>query len=88
MQDSKSNQEVDKDPYEEYVRDPIACGYKLIEKDGKQYYSKTFKHDNVTITLNRPVFTPTERKKREKEIMDGLCRVFRNHPELCEPVED
>ena len=64
--DSKSNQEVVKHSYEEYVRDPIACGYTLIEEDGEQFYSKTIKHDNCTIILDRPVLTPEERKKREE----------------------
>lgn len=88
MNDSKSNQEVAKHSYEEYVRDPIACGYTLIEKDGEQYYSKTIRHGSCTITINRPVLTPEERKKREKQMSDSLSRILSKYPELWEPVED
>ena len=98
MKESKSNQAVDKYSYDEYVRDPIACGYTLIEKNGKQFYSRTIKNGNCTIVLNRPVLTPEERKKREQQIMDGIAKVFqdiyRRDPELanrlftCEPDEE
>lgn len=76
MNDSESNQEVVKHSYEEYVRDPIACGYTLIEKDGEQYYSKTIRYGNCTIIINRPVLTPEERKKREDYIAEVAGRVL------------
>ena len=87
MKDSKSKQETVKHTYEEYVRDPIACGYTLIEKDGEQFYSKTYKYDNCTVVVNRPVLTPEERKKREKQIMSTIDRIYRDmynrDPELA-----
>ena len=87
MKDSKSTQETVKYTYEEYVRDPIACGYTLIEKDGEQFYSKTYKHGNCTIIVNRPVLTPEERKKREQQIMNAVASIYRDmyrrDPELA-----
>lgn len=88
MKDSKSKQETAKYTYEEYVRDPIACGYTLIEKNGEQFYSKTYKYDNCTVVVNRPVLTPEERKKREKQLenaLDSIYRdMFRRDPELAD----
>lgn len=77
MDDNKlSNQEVTKHTYEEYLRDPIACGYTLVEENGKQYYSKTIKHGKYTATILRPVLTEEERKKREKQIEFTLSRLY------------
>ena len=78
MEDSKSNQKVAEHSYEDYVRDPIACGYTLIEKEGEQFYSKTFKLDKATVILNRPVLTEEERKKREERVLDALKIYARN----------
>ena len=87
MKDSKSKQETDKCSYEDYVRDPIACGYTLVEKDGEQFYSKTIKGDGYTVILERPVLTPEERKRREQEVKDTLVNVYRElyslDPELA-----
>lgn len=87
MKDSKSKQETVKYTYEDYVRDPIACGYTLIEKDGEQFYSKTYEYGSCTVVVNRPVLTPEERKKREQQIMNGVANIyrdmFRRDPELA-----
>ena len=89
MDDLKSpKQEVTKHTYEEYLRDPIACGYTLVEENGKQYYSKTMKHDNYTATILRPVLTDEERKKREKQVEVALSRFFRNCPDSSDSVEN
>ena len=87
MKDSKSKQETVKHTYEDYVRDPIACGYTLIEKDGEQFYSKTYEYGSCTVVVNRPVLTLEERKKREQQIMNGVASVYRDiyrrDPELA-----
>ena len=86
MEDSKLKPEAEY-TYEDYVRDPIACGYTLVEKDGEPFYSKTYKYDNCTVVVNRPVLTPEERKKREKQIADAVASMYRNiysrDPELA-----
>ena len=86
MKDSKFKQENDKYTYEEYVRDPIACGYTLIEKDGKQYYTKT----ESSGTIIRPVLTPEERAKREQAIINTLESIYREllqtDPELADQL--
>lgn len=50
-----------------------------MEKKKDEYYLfKTIKHKSATINIYRPILTEEERKKREKEIMEGIARVFRN----------
>ena len=84
MNDSKPKQET----YEDYERNPIACGYTLIEKNGEQFYSKTIKGDGYTVIVNRPVLTPEDKSKREKQVMDTVVNVYkevyRSDPELAD----
>ena len=37
-----------------------------------QYTTKTIKMDNFTVTINRPILSEVERKKREQEVIRAL----------------
>jgi hypothetical protein len=40
---------------------------------------ETFKFGNVTVNVHRPVLTPAEQKKRERQVQDTLSRVMREY---------
>ena len=48
------------------------------EKKDEYYLFKTVKHGNATINIYRPILTEQERKKREKQIMESIVRIYRN----------
>ena len=43
------------------------------------YISKTIQHNNITITIRRPVLDDAERKKRQKQIVDSLGHSLRDY---------
>lgn len=40
------------------------------------YRTKTIQYKNCTIIVNRPVFSPEQQAKREREVMQGVARVL------------
>ena len=40
---------------------------------------ETFKFGSVTVVVHRPVLTPHEKKKRERQVSDTLGRVMREY---------
>ena len=53
-------------------------GWTVSETD-PGYLTKTFKHNNCTIIVNRPILTPEEQKKREEEVCRGVELGLRNY---------
>ena len=53
-------------------------GWTISEKD-PGYATKTLKHNNCTIIINRPILTPAEQKKREEEVARGLSYALRDY---------
>ena len=47
------------------------------------YISKTIQHNNVTITVRRPVLDEAELEKRRKQIVDGLSHSLRDYLMRC-----
>lgn len=45
---------------------------------------ETFKFGNVTVNVHRPVLTPTEQKRRERQVQDTLSRVMREYIHIKE----
>ena len=43
------------------------------------YTSKTITHNNVIITIRRPVLSDGEMEKRKKQIVDGLSCSLRDY---------
>ena len=43
------------------------------------YATKTLKFENCTVTVNRPILSPDEQKKREEEVSRGLAMVLRDY---------
>lgn len=42
-----------------------------------EYATKTMKHGNCTIIINRPILSPAEQKKREEEVSRNLSNALR-----------
>ena len=43
------------------------------------YRTKTLQHGNCTITINRPILSPEEQKKREDQVTRGVELALRNY---------
>lgn len=41
--------------------------------------AKTIRRGNNTVTIYKPVLTPDEQKKRERQVQDTLSRVMREY---------
>ena len=41
--------------------------------------TKTIRRGNNTVTIYKPVLTPAEQKKRERQVQDALSRVMRDY---------
>lgn len=41
--------------------------------------TQTIRYGNCTITVHRPVLTPSEKKKRERQVQDALGSVMREY---------
>ena len=54
----------------------------IVQKDGKDYYKKTFVYGNTTVNVYRPILTDEERKKREKQIMSTVGRILSKYDNL------
>lgn len=48
-------------------------------KKSTTYTSKTIQHNNITITIRRPVLDESEREKRAKQITDSLSHSLRDY---------
>jgi len=48
-----------------------------VSEDRPGYRCKTIKKGNCTIIIYRPILTPEEQAKREKQVMDTLESVMR-----------
>lgn len=51
--------------------------------------AKTIRRGNNTVTIYKPVLTPDEQKKRERQVQDTLSRVMREyiHSKEAKPHE-
>ena len=58
--------------------DVLKTGWVVSEKK-PGYLAKTLQHGNCTITINRPILTPEEQKKREEEVSWGLAMALRDY---------
>lgn len=48
-----------------------------LSEERPGYRFKTLKYENCTINIYRPILTPEEAAKREKEVMDALEPIMR-----------
>ena len=53
-------------------------GWTVSETD-PGYLTKTLKHNNCTIIVNRPILDPAEQKRREEEVCRGVELGLRNY---------
>ena len=51
----------------------------VISETDPGYATKTLRHNNCTIIINRPILSPAEQKKREEKVCEGLSYALRDY---------
>ena len=51
----------------------------VISETDPGYATKTLRHNNCTIIINRPILSPAEQKKREEKVSQDVSRALRDY---------